>query len=169
MHAWGLNNFGHTGVASGGGGEEDRDRAVVELPTPVRGLAEWDIGEVQGGNHHSIACTRDGTVLSWGRCDDGQMGVPLDAVPPEQLRRDDRGRPRILPNPTVVPSKSSLYLLFPVQCYHSIRRRVRRSPWPPVSTIRSRCPPMARLTRGASRQTTVPVCVQTTRCWCRRG
>ncbi|KAF2429961.1 RCC1/BLIP-II [Tothia fuscella] len=89
VYTWGLNNFGQTGIDRGVG----ENGALIELPTII-----------QGGNHHSIACCKDGIVLSWGRCDDAQMGVDL-AMVTSDLLTDDRGRPRILLLPTVVPGK----------------------------------------------------------------
>jgi len=31
--------------------------------------------EIDGGEHHSIARTRDGAVYCWGRNDEGQVGL----------------------------------------------------------------------------------------------
>jgi len=101
VYAWGLNNFGQTGINMGVG----ENGALIELPAVVRSLSSFHLQEIQGGNHHSIACCKDGTVLSWGRCDDNQMGIDLGKVTSEMLK-DDRGRPRILLLPTEVPGKS---------------------------------------------------------------
>jgi regulator of chromosome condensation len=34
-----------------------------------------DLVEVNGGEHHSIALTKQGKVYCWGRNDEGQMGL----------------------------------------------------------------------------------------------
>jgi regulator of chromosome condensation len=106
VYAWGLNNYGQTGVPN-----EDSEKTIVELPRVVRSLAAYEIRQVAGGNHHSIACCEGGEeILVWGRCDDNQMGLPLDKVPPESILKDGRCRPSILLTPTQVPGKL-LYLL----------------------------------------------------------
>lgn len=62
VYAWGLNNNGKTGVAKGAG----EGSAVIRRPTIVKSLADYNIVDLQGGNHHYIACTDDGTILVWG-------------------------------------------------------------------------------------------------------
>lgn len=102
VYAWGLNNFGQTGIPDGVGD----DGNIVTVPTRVKSLNPFEIKQIKGGNHHSIACTNDGNALVWGRCDDGQAGVPLDSLPQHDLVFDERKNPRILLKPTVVPGKS---------------------------------------------------------------
>ncbi|KAH8597764.1 regulator of chromosome condensation 1/beta-lactamase-inhibitor protein II [Bisporella sp. PMI_857] len=99
VYAWGLNNFGQTGVTDGAG-EGD---AVIHKPTVVENLREYRIREIQGGEHHSIACTEDGKLLVWGRCDEGQAGFDLTTIPKDHVLLDSREKPRILLIPTVVP------------------------------------------------------------------
>jgi regulator of chromosome condensation len=100
VYAWGLNNYGQTGITKGAG----EGNAVIRRPTIVKNLAKYKIANIQGGNHHSIACTEDRTLLTWGRCDDGQAGVSIEAIANADLIFDDRGKPRILTRPTAVPS-----------------------------------------------------------------
>jgi regulator of chromosome condensation len=97
VYAWGLNNFGQTGIAA------SDDKLTVPVPTVVTSLASYRIKHISGGSHHSLACTEDGQVLAWGRCDDCQMGVSLSSVSRDHLIFDSAGRPRILSVPTVVP------------------------------------------------------------------
>jgi regulator of chromosome condensation len=99
VYSWGLNNYGQTGVASGAG-ESD---AFIDNPTIVKSLSAHDIREIKGGNHHSVACTKDGKLLVWGRCDDAQAGIPIKDLPKEDLVFDERNKPRILKNPTQIP------------------------------------------------------------------
>jgi regulator of chromosome condensation len=101
---WGLNNYGQAGVASGAGS----DNALVQRPTKVKGLDGYRIKSIEGGSHHSIACTEDGTTLVWGRCDDGQSGIALEKIPEDDIIFDERERPRILTKPTVVPGIKSV-------------------------------------------------------------
>lgn len=100
VYAWGLNNYGQTAIRKGAG----EGNAVIRRPTIVKSLAGQRIADIQGGNHHSIACTEDGTLLSWGRCDDAQAGVSLEQIPDTDKIYDERGKPRILAKPTVVPN-----------------------------------------------------------------
>jgi len=99
VYAWGLNNFGQTGVTTGAG-ESD---AFIQRPTLVTNLKPYKIKEIQGGNHHSIACTEDGKVLVWGRCDDGQLGISIDDLPRQNLIFDSLNKPRILMKPVIIP------------------------------------------------------------------
>ncbi|KAI9746712.1 MAG: hypothetical protein M1818_000426 [Claussenomyces sp. TS43310] len=100
--AWGLNSFGETGVSEGMGD----DNAYVMKPTVVEALGDYDIGEISGGGHHSLACTTDGKLLVWGRCDGGQTGLDIEKLTSEDKENlvfDERKQPRIVKNPTIVP------------------------------------------------------------------
>lgn len=99
IYAWGLNNFGQTGIIQGAG----ESNAFVEKPAIVESLKPFRIREIKGGNHHSIACTDDGKLLIWGRCDEAQAGLKLENLPQEDLLFDSRGKPRILLRPTIIP------------------------------------------------------------------
>jgi len=98
VYAWGLNNFGQTGITQDAG----EDDAYIAQPTVIDSLRPYKIQSIEGGEHHSLACTADGELLVWGRCDDGQTGILLDNIPKEHLVLDSRERPRILLKPTVV-------------------------------------------------------------------
>jgi alpha-tubulin suppressor-like RCC1 family protein len=94
--AWGLNNYGQTGIRTNAG----EDGAVVEKPTFVKSLAHEFVTEIAGGTHPSVACTEYGGLLIWGRCDDGQAGVPMD-----WLSDDDVVEGKILLHPKEVYGK----------------------------------------------------------------
>jgi regulator of chromosome condensation len=98
VYSWGLNNFGQTGIAQDAG-END---AFIAQPTVVESLRPYKLRVIEGGEHHSIACTIDGELLVWGRCDDGQAGIPLDSIPKGDIVLDGREQPRILLKPTIV-------------------------------------------------------------------
>lgn len=102
--AWGLNNYGQAGVTSGAG----QDNALVQRPSVVHSLDGYSINSIEGGSHHSIACTEDGTTLVWGRCDDGQSGISLEKIPEDDIIFDAREKPRILVKPTAVPGINSV-------------------------------------------------------------
>ncbi|KXH66787.1 hypothetical protein CSAL01_12937 [Colletotrichum salicis] len=97
--AFGLNNFGQCGVPT----REDTGFTTIISPTVVKSLEGHSIHHIACGLHHSLACTDEGKVLVWGRCDDGQMGIDLNVVPHDDIIFDSRGRPRVLNVPTVVP------------------------------------------------------------------
>ncbi|KAL9058562.1 MAG: hypothetical protein Q9162_001717 [Coniocarpon cinnabarinum] len=100
--AWGSNNFGQTGIASAAGEGE----ATILVPRKVTSLAGKKMKMVAGGTHHSVGITEDGKCLVWGRIDGGQTGLDLASLPvddPAVVVTDERGRPRILLRPTVVP------------------------------------------------------------------
>jgi regulator of chromosome condensation len=99
VYAWGSNNFGQTGITDGAG-EGD---AVIYTPTVVESLRPYKIRQITGGEHHSIACTDDGKLLVWGRCDEGQAGIKLENLAEQDFLFDGRGKPRILLKPTLVP------------------------------------------------------------------
>jgi regulator of chromosome condensation len=116
VYAWGLNNFAQTGIAPAPAdedGEQDPRSLIVPKPKRVESLSTYTISSsdsdekehitaLAGGNHHSLALTSSGTVLSFGRCDSSQAGVPLSSVPKEHLVFDDRGNARILAVPTPI-------------------------------------------------------------------
>ena len=104
VYAWGLNNFGQTGIPTGAG----EDHAIIETPTIVKSLESYNISKIEGGLQHSIACTDNQKVLVWGRCDDSQPGIPMDKLPRRNLAFNIRGKPQILLKPTIVPGNELL-------------------------------------------------------------
>ncbi|KAK2739297.1 ran exchange factor prp20 pim1 [Colletotrichum kahawae] len=96
--AWGLNNFAETGISSGAG----EDDAVILRPTIVESLKDYKIKHIAGGEHHSLACTEKGQLLTWGRLDGHQVGIPVEELDAEHVIKDESQNPRILSKPTVV-------------------------------------------------------------------
>ncbi|KXH57505.1 GDP/GTP exchange factor [Colletotrichum salicis] len=96
--AWGLNNFAETGIEMGAG----EDDAVVLRPTIVESLKNYKIKQIAGGEHHSLACTEDGKLLTWGRLDGHQVGIPVEELDAENVIKDESNNPRILSKPTAV-------------------------------------------------------------------
>ncbi|KAH9986728.1 regulator of chromosome condensation 1/beta-lactamase-inhibitor protein II [Xylariaceae sp. FL0662B] len=96
--AWGLNNYSQTGLTDDTG----KDDAMVLNPKIVESLADHDILQIVGGEHHSVACTRDGELVTWGRVDGHQVGHPTDLYNEDNAVFDDNGKPRILLEPTLV-------------------------------------------------------------------
>ena len=68
VFSWGLNQYGQLGIGT-----------LLETATPSRidSLDPYEgdyVVEIAGGEHHSMARTRDGLVYCWGRNDEGQCG-----------------------------------------------------------------------------------------------
>ncbi|KAH7129437.1 regulator of chromosome condensation 1/beta-lactamase-inhibitor protein II [Dactylonectria estremocensis] len=104
VFSWGLNNFGQTGHSS------DRDNFHIATPTIVESLQGVQILHMSAGFHHSVACTQDGGVFTWGRCDDAQIGVALNTIHPGNLRFDARNQPRIVTKPTLVKGIDAVFV-----------------------------------------------------------
>lgn len=100
--SWGLNNYSQTGHHDDTG----EDDAMVLQPKLVDSLTDADIQMIAGGEHHTVACTKDGQLLTWGRVDGHQVGQPADLFTQDNAVFDENNRPRILLKPTPVPGKS---------------------------------------------------------------
>ncbi|KAL7797404.1 regulator of chromosome condensation 1/beta-lactamase-inhibitor protein II [Trichoderma ceciliae] len=96
---WGLNNFGEIGVENNAG----EDDAVILKPVKINFLADQTVTGIEGGIHHSLACTDKGELFAWGRVDGYQIGFELELIEKideEYVIRDERGTARILVKPT---------------------------------------------------------------------
>lgn len=98
---WGLNNLGQVGDESNAG----EDGAAILKPVKIEVLRELGATSISGGGHHSVACTKKGELLAWGRVDGHQVGIDPSTLTRENAIFDERDKPRILPQPTVVPGK----------------------------------------------------------------
>ncbi|KAI2609679.1 RCC1/BLIP-II [Hypoxylon fragiforme] len=96
--AWGLNNYAQTGLNVHTG----EDDAMVLRPQIVQSLVDEKIRQIVGGEHHSVACTTDGKLLTWGRVDGHQVGHPSSLYTEENAVFDDNQKPRILMEPSVI-------------------------------------------------------------------
>ncbi|KAK5957031.1 hypothetical protein OHC33_001400 [Knufia fluminis] len=101
LYSWGLNSFGETGVTKNFDAEGESD---VHHPTIVPNLENFGtVTQVEGGQHHTIACTDKGEVLVWGRLDGYQLGLKISDIPGEKVVMDSHDKPRILKVPTQLP------------------------------------------------------------------
>jgi hypothetical protein len=66
---WGGNDRGQLGNGISGLGIDSNRLVGVG-----GGLNATNIQALAGGNHHSMALKNDGTVMSWGSNDNGQLG-----------------------------------------------------------------------------------------------
>jgi len=106
LYSWGLNSFGETGVTKNFDAEGESD---VHHPTVVPNLESFGtVTQVEGGQHHTIACTDKGEVLVWGRLDGYQLGLKISDIPAEKVVLDSHDKPRILKVPTQIPGIEAL-------------------------------------------------------------
>ncbi|KAL2022431.1 hypothetical protein VTK56DRAFT_5260 [Thermocarpiscus australiensis] len=96
---WGLNNYAELGVED----EAGKDGGYVMRPQLIKSLSQYEIADIAGGEHHSLACTKNGELLTWGRIDGHQVGQPSESFSEDNTLYDDRNKPRILLVPTLVP------------------------------------------------------------------
>ncbi|KAK9812149.1 hypothetical protein WJX73_000352 [Symbiochloris irregularis] len=73
--AWGLNNYGQLGFST-------EKMEPVLSPQLVSAFEGHDVVEVQGGEHHTLARTKDGKILSCGRATYGRLGRTGEGVDP---------------------------------------------------------------------------------------
>ncbi|KAG2417168.1 hypothetical protein HFD88_008386 [Aspergillus terreus] len=123
VYAWGLNSFGETGISSNAGDDE----AAILHPVVVDSLSGKDITQICGGAHHSLAATKDGKCLVWGRLDGYQTGLKIDSLPDNAVIKDERGRPRILIEPTAVPGIKATHVA--AGSDHSLAIDAEGRPW----------------------------------------
>ncbi|GBG25782.1 Regulator of chromosome condensation [Hondaea fermentalgiana] len=71
VFACGLNQYGQLALS-----DENKE---VSMLTRVEALDNKGICAIHGGEHHSMAIGRDGSVYTFGRADSCELGVPLDA------------------------------------------------------------------------------------------
>ena len=104
--AWGANSFGQTGIPEDVG----NDNAAVIKPQLVDALKGKEVSQLAGGIHHSLAATKDGNVLAWGRCDGAQMGMEPDDVPEDNFFHEEDGtvNKRLLLVPTTLPEPTEV-------------------------------------------------------------
>ncbi|KAH6880754.1 regulator of chromosome condensation 1/beta-lactamase-inhibitor protein II [Thelonectria olida] len=99
VYGWGLNNFGEIGAESNAG----EDDAVILKPAVLEYLEDHNITDIDGGEHHSLACSDSGDLFTWGRVDGYQVGFELDKLTEDNAIYDERGNARILFKPSLLP------------------------------------------------------------------
>ncbi|KAI3406463.2 hypothetical protein KGF56_000595 [Candida oxycetoniae] len=99
VFAWGLNQFGQCALTGANG--ELEDGSVLTKPTLIPELSNLGIHQIAAGEHHTLALTKDGDVLAWGRYDMKEVGIPEEDLPKSTFR-DQHGKPRSVPVPTKI-------------------------------------------------------------------
>lgn len=84
VYAWGLNNYGQTGVMPSDferGEQQEEDMSCIWTPTLVSALSPSAFGgrrrvvDIAGGEHHSLFLLSDGSVWACGRADGFELGI----------------------------------------------------------------------------------------------
>ncbi|KAI1472215.1 RCC1/BLIP-II [Daldinia caldariorum] len=104
--AWGLNNYSQTGLREHTG----EDEAMILHPKLVESLQDHKVTQIEGGLHHSVACTSEGKLLTWGRVDGHQIGQPSNVYNDDNTIFDDEKKPRILLQPTAIDGINATFI-----------------------------------------------------------
>ena len=112
VFGWGLNQYGQAGHRI----DPDDEETKMQLkPRLVEALARYKIADVAGGEHHSVACTDDGKLLTWGRVEGHLLGLDEDVLSEENTvyerkNEDEKPLPHSVfdPVPLEVPPVASV-------------------------------------------------------------
>ena len=101
--AWGLNGHGQTGTHIQ---KEGSSANIVHVPTKVPDLTRPNdkVIEIAGGGFHTVAVTENGTCLTFGRCDNNQMGIDPATLTEDQVRYNDSGKRAAQTVPLPIPN-----------------------------------------------------------------
>lgn len=101
--AWGLNGHGQTGTRIH---REGADANVVRIPTKVPSLTREDdrVIQIAGGGFHTVAITEKGSCLTFGRCDNNQLGIDPSTLADENVAFNDSGNRAAQLVPLPVPN-----------------------------------------------------------------
>ncbi|KAG0199388.1 hypothetical protein BGX28_007341 [Mortierella sp. GBA30] len=92
-YAWGLNTYGQCG-------NEDPTTENVPSVAPIAALQDEHVIDIQGGEHHTVALTKTGTVYGFGRSDSHQLGLGYTEAPGSE---DTSSHKKAIRKPTVIP------------------------------------------------------------------
>ncbi|KAF9391798.1 hypothetical protein CPB97_005435 [Podila verticillata] len=92
-YAWGLNTYGQCG-------NEDPNVDNIPSVAPIEALADEEIVDIQGGEHHTIALTKDGRLFGFGRSDSHQLGLGYTEAPGSEVTDTHK---KAIRKPTLIP------------------------------------------------------------------
>ncbi|KAI8605511.1 regulator of chromosome condensation 1/beta-lactamase-inhibitor protein II [Dissophora ornata] len=72
--AWGLNTYGQCG-------DDNPKKENIPSVAPIVALKHETFADIQGGEHHTIALTKDGRLYGFGRSDSHQLGLGYVEAP----------------------------------------------------------------------------------------
>ena len=92
-YAWGLNTYGQCG---------NNDVSVDNVPSvaPIKALEDERFADIQGGEHHTIALTKDGRLFGFGRSDSHQLGLGYTEAPGSETSDSFK---KAIREPTLIP------------------------------------------------------------------
>ncbi|KAG0321747.1 hypothetical protein BGZ99_003718 [Dissophora globulifera] len=91
--AFGLNTYGQCG-------DEDAKKENVPSIAAITALQGETLADIQGGEHHSIALTKDGRLFGFGRSDSYQLGLGYTEEPGHE---DSSSHKKAIRTPTHIP------------------------------------------------------------------
>ncbi|KAI1315982.1 hypothetical protein EDD11_010564 [Mortierella claussenii] len=97
-YAWGLNTYGQCG-------NEDPKTENIPSVTVIDALQSETTIDIQGGEHHTIALTKDGKLYGFGRSDSHQLGLGYTEEPGSE---DTSTHKKAIRHPTVIPGLPSV-------------------------------------------------------------
>jgi regulator of chromosome condensation len=104
VFGWGLNQYGQAGHKI----DPDDDATKMQLkPRLVEALADYKVADIAGGEHHSVACTDDGKLLTWGRVEGHLLGLDEDDLTDENTvyeKKDDDEKSSKMPHSVFAPA-----------------------------------------------------------------
>ncbi|KAF9116938.1 radical S-adenosyl methionine domain-containing protein 1 [Mortierella sp. AM989] len=96
--AWGLNTYGQCG-------NDDPNKDNIPTVAPISALKDHDFADIQGGEHHTIALTKDGNLYGFGRSDSHQLGLGYTEEPGLE---DSSSHKKAIRHPTLIPGLPSI-------------------------------------------------------------
>ncbi|KAF9349036.1 hypothetical protein BGX26_012621 [Mortierella sp. AD094] len=97
-YAWGLNTYGQCG-------NEDPKTENIPSVALIDGLRSETIADVQGGEHHTIALTKEGKLYGFGRSDSHQLGLGYTEEPGSE---DSSSHKKAIRHPTLITGLPSI-------------------------------------------------------------
>ncbi|KAI8871740.1 RCC1/BLIP-II [Ramicandelaber brevisporus] len=104
VYSWGLNNYGQCGISATDGGHDD----TIKAPTLIRRLSEdknpsRKVKQITGGEHHSAVLYDDGSLFTFGRSENCQLGLPFKAMHRSSSNLKDIHPEHHIPNADIDP------------------------------------------------------------------
>ncbi|KAF9352831.1 hypothetical protein BGX26_009368 [Mortierella sp. AD094] len=91
--AWGLNTYGQCG-------NDDPNKDNIPTVAPITAMKSYTCADIQGGEHHTIALTKDGQLYGFGRSDSHQLGLGYTELPGSE---DATSHKKAIRRPTLIP------------------------------------------------------------------
>ncbi|KLU87031.1 hypothetical protein MAPG_06037 [Magnaporthiopsis poae ATCC 64411] len=103
---------------------DSKDQSTIE-PDPTMPMIRTTRRKsaVSSGSRRNsavVACVRDGTVLFWGRCEDGQAGMDTGELPGADVEVGGAGKVRSVRVPTVVPDITAVRVAAGSDCTFAV-------------------------------------------------